>query len=64
MPIDIRVDSADHVRYSLVTGVVTDADMLEAYERVVGDPAFDPTLDVIADTRGVQRVEVNEPADR
>jgi hypothetical protein len=58
MPIDIRVDSTEHVRYSLVTGVVTDADMIEAYERVVEDPDFDPTLNVLADTRGIERVEI------
>ena len=58
MPIDIRVDSAERVRYSLCTGVVTDADMVGAYERVVDDPAFDPTLNVLADMRGVERVDV------
>jgi hypothetical protein len=58
MPIDIRVDSAERVRYSLCTGVVTDADMVAAYERVVDDPAFDPTLNVLADTRGIERVEI------
>jgi hypothetical protein len=58
MPIDIRVDSAEGVRYSVVTGVVTDAEMLEAFERVVDDPTFDPTLDVIADLRGVERLAV------
>ena len=58
MPIDIRVDSAERVRYSYVTGVVTDADAIDAYERVVDDPDFDPTLDVIADMTGVARLEV------
>ena len=58
MPIDTRVDNAERVRYSVATGVVTDGDIIEAYERVVGDPAFDPTLNVIADTRGVERAEI------
>lgn len=58
MPIDIRVDADERVRYSFVTGVVTDAEMMEAYERVVEDPDFDPTLDVIADMTGVVRLEV------
>jgi hypothetical protein len=59
MPIDIRVDCAEHVRYSLVTGIVTAADIVDAYERVVGDPGFDPTLNVLADTRGVERVDIS-----
>jgi hypothetical protein len=58
MPIDIRVDSAERVRYSVATGVVTDRDMIDAYERVVGDPAFDPTLKVLADIRGLERAEI------
>jgi hypothetical protein len=59
MPIDIRVDLDRRVRYSVVSGVVTDADLLAAYERVVSDPEFDPTLNVLADTRGVERVDVS-----
>ena len=58
MPIDIRVDSSEGVRYSYVSGIVTDAEMIEAYERVVEDPAFDPALNVIADMTGVVRLEV------
>jgi hypothetical protein len=64
MPIDIRVHSAGRVRYSLCTGVVTDADMVAAYERVVGDPAFDPTLNVLADMRAVERVDITPGAIR
>jgi hypothetical protein len=58
MPIEIRVDSAERVRYSCVTGIVTDAEVLDAYERVVEDPDFDPTLDVIADMTGAIRIDV------
>jgi hypothetical protein len=58
MPIDIRVDSAERVRYSWVTGIVTDAEVIDAYDRVVDDPDFDPTLDVIADMTGVVRIDV------
>ena len=58
MPIDIRVDRDQGVRYSFVTGIVTDAEMMDAYERVVEDADFDPTLDVIADMTGVVRLDV------
>ncbi len=58
MTIDIRVNLDERVRYSIVTGVVTDADLIAAYERVVADPDFDPTLNVLADTRGIERTEI------
>ena len=58
MPIQISVDSAAQRRISVLTGVIADRDLLEAYTELLASHDYDPTLDDLVDTCGVLRVEV------
>lgn len=58
MPVTIRVDAAARVRYSAMSGVVTDDELVAAYTELLAAPDFDPTLNDLVDTREVHRVEV------
>ena len=58
MPVTIRADDAARVRYSIMTGTVTDDELVAAYTELLADPDFDPTLNDLVDTAEVNRVEV------
>lgn len=58
MPIHITVDSATQRRISMLTGVVADQDLIDAYTSLLASPDYDPTLDDLVDACGVVRVEV------
>jgi hypothetical protein len=59
MPIAIAVDPWRRLRYSVATGVITDDDVAEAYARAMADPDADPSMNVLADLSGVERVDVS-----
>ena len=59
MPITFDQDRAAGVRFTTITGTVTDAELLDAYARVLASSEFDPTLDVLVDLSGVDRAEVS-----
>lgn len=56
MTVDIRVDANSRLRISTLSGTVTDAELLEVYQALLDDPAYDPTLHDLVDTCGVVRV--------
>lgn len=56
MAVDIRVDDSRGLRISTLSGTVTDTELLDAYEQLIADPAFDPTLPDLVDACGVVRV--------
>lgn len=56
MTVDIRVDAERGIRVSTLSGTVTDAELLEAYEALLADPEFDPAIDDIVDACAVVRV--------
>jgi hypothetical protein len=62
MPLTVRVDAAQRVCYTVATGTVTDADVLDTYGGELANPAFDPALDQIFDGRAIDRVEVTSDA--
>ncbi len=62
MPISIRWDPERNVTYGTATGVVTDADLLDLCTRLLSDPRYDPSLDHILDTQGIERLEVSAAA--
>lgn len=58
MPIHITVDAAAGRRVSVLSGVVTDAELLAAYRELLAASDYDPALDDLVDACGVVRVEV------
>ena len=58
MPITTWVDVAARLRISWLEGVVTDAELLDAYARIVGTPQYDLGYDVVVDTTALTRAEV------
>ena len=58
IPITFREDRAARVRVTTISGAITDAELLDAYARVLASPEFDPTLDVLVDLSGVTRADV------
>jgi len=58
------IDRDAGVRVAAFCGVVTDADLMEAYESLLGDPHYDPTLHDLLDMSGVERLEISADAIR
>jgi hypothetical protein len=52
------VDRSAGVRVATFTGVVDERTLLDAYERVVATPDYDPDLDDLLDFGDVERVDV------
>lgn len=63
-PIEFSIDRDAGVRVAAFRGVVTDADLMQAYESLLGDPQYDPTLHDLVDMSGVERLEVSAKAIR
>jgi hypothetical protein len=59
MPISVSVSSIDWVRHFVFTGIVSDADILAAYN-VVAQCLLDPSMDLVIDTTGVERVAITD----
>ena len=58
MPIRITVDPDAQRRISVLTGVIADRDLIDAYTALLASPDYDPTLDDLVDACSVVRVEV------
>ena len=58
MPITIRVNAAERVRYSLLTGDIVDKDLITAFRRSYEASDFDPSLNGLVDLREVAKLEV------
>ncbi len=52
------VDRAAGVRVATFTGVVDERTLLDAYERAVAAPDYDPDLDDLLDFSGAERVAI------
>lgn len=57
-PITFAVDPGSRVRRATYRGVVTEPALLSAYERLLSDPGYDPTMSDLVDLRAVERLEV------
>jgi len=62
MPIAIRVNRAEGVRYSVMSGDITGADLLEAYRPAVDALAGDGALKGLVDMRAVRTIDVTSAA--
>ena len=60
MPIDYRIDPERRLILTHAWGVLTDADLLAHKERLLGDPALDPSLPELSDIRGIDRLDVTQ----
>jgi hypothetical protein len=60
--ITFSVDPATHIRTAVYTGVVDDAELLQAYGALLTQPDYDATVDDLIDLRGVERLEVSRDA--
>ena len=54
MPISVSVSSIEWVRHVVLTGVVSDADLLHGYN-MIARCLLDPSMDVVVDTAGLER---------
>lgn len=57
MPFTYRIDRWRRRVVSRFWGVTGDAELLEYYERLRHDPAFDPSYTELGDLRGVERLQ-------
>jgi len=58
MPIAITVNDAEGVRYSVFSGDVTGAELLQTYRRIYCASDVDPSLDGLVDMRAVRTLDV------
>jgi hypothetical protein len=58
MPMDIWLDSDEHLRHAVARGTLTDRDLLEAWGDALADPAYDPAADNLVDVSGAERFAV------
>ena len=62
MPISISVKPTEGVRYTVMSGDITGAELLEAYRPAVDARAAHPSLNGLVDMRGVRRLDVTSAA--
>ena len=62
--IRITIDRQAGVRIATFGGVVEASDLLDAYQRVVAEPDYDPTLDDLLDFRGIEHLNLDAEAVR
>ena len=53
------VDKQRRVRTAVGTGVITDADLIDAYTQLISRPDYDPTLNDLVDLSQVERLDVS-----
>jgi hypothetical protein len=58
MPITIRVNAAERVRYSVLSGDIGDKELVTAFRRAFEASDFDPTLNGLVDLREVRKLDV------
>ena len=58
MPITITVNTAERVRYSVMSGSVSDKELLDAYAQSLEAADFDPSLNGLVDARLVRQMDV------
>ena len=58
MPITVRIDRRAGLRTTTMTGVVTDAELVDAAAAVVGDPDLDPAQRALINLTGIGGLEV------
>jgi hypothetical protein len=58
MPITIKVNAAERVRYSVLSGDVGDRELVTAFRRSYEASDFDPTLNGLVDLREVRKLDV------
>lgn len=59
MPYRSRSFADESLRITVLTGVLTEAEILEEYGRVLGSPEFDPTHRELVDLSGVERLDIS-----
>ena len=58
MPVTIKVNAAERVRYSVLSGDVGDRELVSAFRRSFEASGFDPTLNGLVDLREVRKLDV------
>jgi hypothetical protein len=58
MPISYRIDSSRGLVLTEAWGILTDADILDHKDRLLKDPAFDPSMAQLSDVRRVEDLRV------
>ena len=58
MTIKVNVDAAEHVRYTVMSGVVRDDELLDSYAVLRAAPDAERSLPGIIDLRGVHKFDV------
>ena len=62
MPVTIRTNADEVVRYAIFTGVVSNDDVIGAYQQIA--QSADTSMNLVADATGVERVDVTASAVR
>lgn len=62
MPVTITTNAAERVRYTVISGDVTGAELVEAFGRAAAAPEYDPSVNGLVDMRGVERLDVASSA--
>ena len=60
MPVQVSIDKERRLSITSAKGIVTDAEFLEAREKLLVNPDFDPDYDRIWDFYGITEVQVSE----
>ncbi len=60
MPVSIIIDPEQRLVVTLGSGIVTDAELLRARQRLLDDPAFDPNYDSIWDFYAITEAQVTK----
>jgi hypothetical protein len=58
MPITIKVNAEERVRYSVLSGDVADRELVTAFRQSYEASDFDPTLNGLVDLREVRKLDV------
>ena len=56
MPVTIHTHAGEGVRYAVFSGVVSNGDVLEAYQQL--SEAADSSMDLVADAMAIERLDV------
>ena len=60
--ISFTLDSDARIRTAVYTGIVDDAELLQAYQGLLAEPDYDATVDDLVDLRQVERLEISREA--